>query len=100
MAKYGQCRICTSNDEDALVNRIAGAMWKSRHHTRPVGQLSTRDERDLQNAVSTFSKHGLRKSIASIGFPCGKRGVRQGCLAYCHARRDRNIGSTLINIDL
>lgn len=28
MAEHGRCRICTSNDEDALVDHIAGAIWK------------------------------------------------------------------------
>lgn len=32
MAEHGRCRICTSNDEDALVDHIAGAIWESRRH--------------------------------------------------------------------
>ena len=28
----GRCRVCTSNDEAALVEHVAAALWESRRH--------------------------------------------------------------------
>lgn len=32
MSEHARCRICTSNDEDALIDHIAEAIWESRRH--------------------------------------------------------------------
>ncbi|WP_267383083.1 hypothetical protein [Sphingomonas sp. GC_Shp_6] len=54
-----RCHLCTANDRDAVIDRVAGAMWESRRH-------GTLDDRPWPEAFPYWRQTYIELATAAV----------------------------------